>query len=696
MDVGVVALVVGDRSAALEAEARLGEADRAYHGGLEPVVTDDVYDALKRALRAAYTANPAWRPPVSVLDSVGAPVAQGARTARHIRPMLSLANAFTDEDVIDFSRSVGGAALHGELKLDGLSLALRYEDGVLVRAATRGDGETGEDVTDRLGRVRGVVRHVPFAVGRVLEVRGEVCMRRDTFAALNLALEADGRDKMSNPRNAAAGTLRRDDAHPLAVLDFYAYQVVDAEGAVFDSQSSALQACRACGFATAPQARALASAQEALDWYAEVGRLRAELPVDIDGVVYKVDSSADAARLGFRSTAPRWAVAHKFPPDRVWTRIRAIDLQVGRTGVLAPVARLEPVMVGGVVVSNATLHNRAYIEGRDSAGNPIRGGHDVRVGDRVEVFRAGDVIPRIGAVDVSARPSSSVAFVFPPCCPACGGPVVVESIEARCPNNVGCGPQVLAALVHACGREALDADGVSEAALAEWLAWGWVSHLADLFTLEARHGLGSAEPLSARLGWGEVSAARAFAALRKARTTTLDRLILALGIPLVGKTTARDLASVFPSLSDLAMAARLRSEALASVPGVGPKVIDALEAFWVAPRTRALGEALESVLSVSNPLHAKAASGPGPLAGWTVVFTGALPGAGREAAAEEARSLGALVAGSVSKKTTALIVGEGGGSKRTKAEAMGVRALEPAAWFDLVARARAGESVPPV
>jgi len=352
-------------------------------------------------------------------------------------------------------------------------------------------------------------------------------------------------------------------------------------------------------------------------------------------------------------------------------------------------------MVGGVVVSNATLHNRAYIEGRDSSGNPIRGGVDVRVGDRVEVFRAGDVIPRIGEVDVAARPHGAVPFVFPVRCPACGERVVLESIEAWCPNGVGCGPQVLGALVHACGREALDADGVSEAALAEWLSLGWVSNLADLFALEARHGAGSPEPLAARLGWGEVSAARAFAALRRARTTTLDRLLLALGIPLVGKTTARDLAAVFATLSDLAAAARARSDALAAVPGVGPKVIDALELFWVDPRTRALWEALEGVLTVSNPLYAKAAAGPGPLAGWTVVFTGALPGAGREAAAEEARALGASVAGSVSKKTTALIVGEGGGSKKTKAEAMGVRTLEPADWFDVVARARAGEAVPP-
>jgi DNA ligase (NAD+) len=685
-----------DSLGVVEAEARLEEADRAYHGGLEPTVTDDVYDALKRALRAAYAANPAWRPSVSVLDRVGAPVAAGARTARHIRPMLSLANAFTDADVEDFARSVGGVGMYGELKLDGLSLALRYEDGVLVRGATRGDGEVGEDVTNRLARVRGVARSVPFGVGRVLEVRGEVCMRRDTFAALNAALVASNRDPMSNPRNAAAGTLRRDDAHPLAVLDFYAYQVVDVDGAVFESQSAALEACRAAGFTTAPEARPLACAQEALAWYAEVGRARAELPVDIDGVVYKVDSSLAASRLGARSTAPRWAVAHKFPPDRVWTRIRAIDLQVGRTGVLAPVARLEPVMVGGVVVSNATLHNRAYIEGRDSAGNPIRGGVDIRVGDLVEVFRAGDVIPRIGAVDASARPEGSAPFAFPACCPACGGGVILESIEAWCPNNVGCSPQVLAALVHACSREALDADGVSEAAIAEWLSWGWVSNLADLFTLESRHGPGSSDPLSVRLGWGDVSAARAFGALRKARTTTLDRLVLALGIPLVGKTTARDLASVFPTLSDVAEAARTRSDALAAVPGVGPKVIDALEAFWSAPRTRAVGEALDGLLSVSNPLHAKQLAGPGPLAGWTVVFTGTLPGAGREAAAEEARALGAAVAGSVSKKTTALIVGEGGGSKKTKAEAMGVATLEPEAWFAYVARARAGETIPPL
>ena len=687
--------LVVDEKTALAFEARLEEANRAYHGGLEPVLIDAEYDALKKALATAYAANPAWRPAVSVLDVVGAPVLTGTRTARHIRPLLSLSNAFVDDDVVDFVRSVGGVPLFGELKLDGLSLALLYEDGVLVRAATRGDGEVGEDVTDRLARVRGIPRTVPFGAGRSIETRGEVCMRRDVFATLNLALVAAGRAPLSNPRNAAAGTLRRDDAHPLAVLDFYAYQVVDAGGAVFSSQSAALAACAAAGFATAPEARALAGAEEALAWYAEVGRARAELPVDIDGVVYKVDDAQQAARLGARSTAPRWAVAHKFPPDRVWTRIRAIDLQVGRTGVLAPVARLEPVMVGGVVVSNATLHNRAYIEGRDSFGNPVRGGVDIRVGDRVEVFRAGDVIPRIGAVDTTARPAEALPFTFPAMCPACAGHVVLGEVEAWCPNTTGCAPQLLAALVHACARDALDADGVSEAALAEWLDWGWVGRLADLFTVEERHGAGSPDPLAARLGWGGVSASRAFAALRKARITTLDRVLLALGIPLVGKTTARDVSAMFATLDEVAEVARTRSETLASISGVGPKVIDALAEFWSDGRTRADAEALVALLTITNPLFDVARAGPGPLAGWTVVFTGSLPGAGREAAAAEARGLGATVAGSVSKKTTALIVGEGGGSKRVKAEGLGVKALEPEEWALIVERARAGEGVPP-
>lgn len=689
---------IASLEAAQAAEALLARADKAYHGGLEPVMIDADYDAWKAALRAAYAAQPSWRPSTSVLDAVGASVEPGSRTARHMIPMLSLANAFDDEDVEAFAKAVGGAALHGELKLDGLSLSLTYERGVLVRAATRGDGEVGEDVTSRLERIHGVPARLsgaPWDAWPLFEIRGEVCMRRDAFARLNAALEAEGRPVLSNPRNAAAGALRRDDAHPLTRLDFFVYQAVGPEGPCFGKQSEALAACVSAGFVAAPETAALSGVEEALAWYRSIQMRRAELPVDIDGVVYKVDDAAIARSLGARSTAPRWAVAHKFPPDRVWTRVLGIDLQVGRTGMLAPVARLEPVMVGGVVVSNATLHNRAYIEGRDGQGAAIRGGADIRVGDLVEVFRAGDVIPRVGGVDLSARPAVSVPFVFPDRCPACGGEAVVESIEARCTNRFGCGPQRLAALVHACARDALDADGVSEAALAEWQAWGWVRGLADLFDLETSHGPSAPDPLEARLGWGGVSAARAFAALRKARTTTADRALFALGIPLVGKTTSRDIMARFPTFGDMVVAARTRAPSLAEVPGVGPKVLDALEAFWTDPKTCLDAQRFVDRLNLSNPLHQATQAGPGPLSGWTLVFTGALPGAGRDEAAARARALGAQVSGAVSAKTTALVAGEGGGSKRTKAEGLGVPVLDAAAWADVVGKAEAGLAVPP-
>lgn len=679
---------------AAAAEIELNRADKAYHGGQEPVLVDAAYDVLKQGLRAYYAAHPDARPNDSVLDKVGAPIVAGARAARHATPMLSLSNLFAPSDVAAFFQSIalaGPVDVVGELKLDGLSLSLRYERGVLVRAATRGDGTVGEDVTRCLDRVRGVPRQIDadWAQQGCVEVRGEVCMLRAVFESLNEDLAAQGHPVLSNPRNAAAGALRRDVALPGADLDFFPYQVV-VDGVGFSRQSAAVEVLVQAGFAPVPMRARLHTVEEAMVWYAQVAHARADLPVDIDGVVYKVDSQEQAVRLGARSTAPRWAAAHKFPPDKVWTRVRGIDVQVGRTGLLAPVARLEPVMVGGVVVSNATLHNRGYIEGRDGSGRPIRGGLDIRVGDRVEVMRAGDVIPKVGAVDPEARLEDSLPFVFPNTCPSCGAVVVEEGAETRCPAGASCPPQLLGALVHALGRDALDVDGVSEASLAQWISWGWVESLADVWTLEARFGAGTEGALETRLGWGPVSANRAFQALRQARTTVFDRALYALGIPLVGRATARDIAGVVTDLADLQADLDAGGVRVAAVPGVGPKVVRALVAFFADPRTAAPALAAVGHLTIDNPLYRPAGAQAGLLQSWVVVFTGAFPGASREEASASARALGATVAGSVSKKTTVLVAGEKAGSKREKAQSLGVPVVGPSDWARMVAVAQTG------
>ena len=686
--------MIDSRSAAAAAELRLRMANEAYFSQEKPIMIDADYDDLKIALANFYKSDPQSQPVDSVLEAVGAPIAAGARQARHLVSMLSLGNAFTSEQVENFCASLGEASLYGELKLDGLSLSLRYEGGLLVRAATRGDGMVGEDVTRRLGRVRGIARQLDGEVwGDVVEIRGEVCMHRDVFAQLNSLMT----DKVfSNPRNAAAGVLRRDADMEGAVLDFYVYQVVGPDGFLFDSQSQALATLEAQGFKPAPLHTHLADAQAALEWYEMVGGQRADLPVDIDGVVYKVDRTDIAKKMGARSTAPRWAIAHKFPADKAWTRVRAIDIQIGRTGILAPVARLDPIMVGGVLVGNATLHNRAYIEGRDSVGNPIRGGADIRVGDLVEVFRAGDVIPKIGQVDLAKRPQTSVPFVFPTCCPSCGGTLLAEAVEVRCVQGPACPPQRLYAFVHALGRDALDADGVSEAALSQWIEWGWVRSLADVLDLEANHGPGSFDPLSERLGWGEVSAARAFGALRQARTTTLDRALYALGISLVGRATARDLAGVFAHWGDLVADALAGGPRMSTVPGVGPKAVAAMEAFWSNPDTHDRAMDVLAMLDISNPLFRASSQNQtsAPFSGWTVVFTGTFPGTPREVVAAQARDLGANVAGSVSQKTDVVVAGEKAGTKKAKAQSLGVAVVDPEEWLGLVAQALAGETPP--
>jgi DNA ligase (NAD+) len=665
-----------------EIENLLVKANDVYHNGEEPILTDSDYDFLRRILIERYSAAPDLRPSVSVLDKVGATVNTSAKKYTHAVPMLSLSNAFTEDNISDFwiqTRADETNFVYGELKLDGLSLSLTYKNRQLVKATTRGDGEIGEDVTSRLMRVRNIPQKLSsnFPSSKC-EIRGEVCLSHLEFERLNDVLVSKGRPKLSNPRNGAAGLMRKDDAET-AKLDFFVYQVVPLDDVVFETQLQSISLLKEEGFMPSPETMVLKSVFEAMTWYNSIIHKRATLGIDIDGIVYKINDTQSCKTLGMRSTSPRWAIAHKFPSDRVWTKIKAIELQVGRTGTLAPVARLEPVTVGGVVVSNATLHNKGYIEGIDSFGQVLRDGIDIRVGDWVEVFRSGDVIPRIGNIDVSRRDESSTKFDFPLICPACGGVAVQSDGEAavKCQSTWTCPPQRLHSVVYAFSRDALNADGVSEASFAQWLDCGWIKTPSDVFNLSINHGTGTKEPLCEKLGWGKTSADKSFEAIEKCRKVRLDKVLISLGIPFVGKSSARVFAEKYEKFEDFYDAAL--SGQIIHLNGIGEKVAFSIKTYFESQETSLPAWDLVSELEIENSLYVNDTSSR-PLEGITVVFTGSLEGMTRTEASESARLLGATLSGSVSKKTTVLVAGPGAGSKIEKALSLGVSVMTQLEW----------------
>ncbi|MBF9059405.1 NAD-dependent DNA ligase LigA, partial [Rhodobacterales bacterium HKCCSP123] len=557
-----------------ELAALLDEANRAYYQDDAPTLEDAAYDALKRELAAIEARFPELRRPDSPTGQVGAAPAEGFSKITHAEPMLSLANAFDDGDVTDFvagiRRYLGLApdaplAFTAEPKIDGLSLSLRYEGGRLVSAATRGDGQVGENVTAN-ARTIDDIPLVLEGAPEVLEVRGEVYMSHVDFAALNERQAAAGAKTFANPRNAAAGSLRQLDAEVTRArpLRFYAYSWGQLSAPLADTQMGAIRRLGALGFVTNHLTRRCDTLEEMLDHYAAIEAGRATLGYDIDGVVYKVDDLLLQARLGLRSTTPRWAIAHKFPAELAWTRLEAIDIQVGRTGALSPVARLTPVTVGGVVVSNATLHNEDYIAGRDANGAPIRPdengiGKDIRVGDWVQVYRAGDVIPKLADVDLSKRPADATPFAFPTTCPECGSEAIREEGDAvrRCTGGLICPAQAVEKLKHFVSRAAFDIEGLGAKQVEAFHADGWIREPADIFTLEDRYGSGL-QQLRNREGWGEKSARNLFDAIAERRRIGLGRVIFALGIRHVGEVAANDLARHFgswPALADTVDAA---------------------------------------------------------------------------------------------------------------------------------------------
>jgi DNA ligase (NAD+) len=681
---------------------RIARANIAYHRDDAPEISDADYDALKRRLAAIEERFPGidqGRP--SPAAQIGAAPAEGFGKIAHRVPMLSLENAFETADVADFDDRIrrflghaGPLAYTAEPKIDGLSLSLRYEGGTLVQAATRGDGETGEDVTANARTIGDIPQHLTGAP-EVLEVRGEVYMGHADFAALNARQAARGDKTFANPRNGAAGSLRQLDATITASrpLRFFAYAWGDLSEPLAETQAGAIARLAALGFPTNPLTIRATGPEALLEHYALIEGQRATLGYDIDGVVYKVDDLALQVRLGFRSTTPRWAIAHKFPAELAWTRVEGIDIQVGRTGALSPVARLAPVTVGGVVVSNATLHNEDYIAGRDARGQPIREGRDIRVGDRVQVYRAGDVIPKVADVDLAARPSSAMPFAFPDTCPECGSPAVREPGDAvrRCTGGLICPAQAVERLKHFVSRGAFDIEGLGSKQVEMFLRDDDLSVRtpADIFTIAARDAANPLRKLKNRDGFGERSTANLFAAIEARRTIPLDRFVFALGIRHVGEVAAGVIArhyGTWPAMEAAVTAARVAEGAewadLIAVDGVGEVLAASLIAALQNPAERAAIDALAAQLTITPA--APRVRADSPIAGKTVVFTGTLETLSRAEAKARAESLGAKVAGSVSAKTDYLIAGPGAGSKAKDAARLGVTVLDEAAWLALI------------
>ncbi|HZH51342.1 MAG TPA: NAD-dependent DNA ligase LigA [Microvirga sp.] len=688
----------------------IAEHDRRYYEEDAPSVSDAEYDALRRRYEAIEERFPELKSEESLTQKVGAKASEKFAKIRHRVPMLSLANGFADEDVEEFVERIrrflqlkGDAPLvfTAEPKIDGLSLSLRYENGTLVSAATRGDGAVGEDVTANARTVDDIPHRLKGPdVPAVFEVRGEVYLSHADFAAINERQAAAGKPLFANPRNAAAGSLRQLDPAITASrpLCFFAYAWGEVSEMPADTQYGMMECLRAFGFKVNKLTRRCASVAEMLEHYHAIETDRANLGYDIDGVVYKVDDLSLQQRLGFVSRSPRWALAHKFPAQQAVTVLEDIEINVGRTGSLNPIAKLKPVTVGGVVVSNATLHNEDYIRGIGGNGEKIRNGVDIRIGDTVVVLRAGDVIPKVLDVVIEKRPADAKPYEFPTTCPACGSHAVrevnprtgKEDAVRRCTGGLICPAQARERLKHFVSRNAFDIEGLGEQRIEEFYAEGLIQRPQDIFTLEKRNER-SLKRLENREGWGATSARNLFAAIEARRSIPLNRLIFALGIPHVGETSARLLARHFGTFDALRETARAAadpaSEAhadLTSIGGIGPVVAEAIIEFFKEEHNEEMLDALLAEVT-PEPVEVPSTSGS-PVAGKTVVFTGSLEQMTREEAKAMAERLGAKVAGSVSKKTDIVVAGPGAGSKLAKAKEFNVQVMDEDGWFALVGR----------
>lgn len=661
--------------------------DKAYHQKDAPTITDADYDALRQRNTAIEARFPHLKRKDSPSNKVGAPIQQGFDKVTHARPMLSLGNVFSEEDLSDFLDGIRRflrlndndvVETVAEPKIDGLSLSIRYEKGKLVQAATRGDGAVGENVTANVLTIQDVPRNLPAGAPDVVEVRGEVYMGKADFLALNKAQEEAGGKVFANPRNAAAGSLRQLDSSITAKrpLRFFAYAWGELSAPVTDSQMGFINQLKDWGFSVNPLTRVCASLADLMANYQRINEARASLDYDIDGIVYKVNRLDWQGRLGFVSRAPRWAIAHKFPAEQAQTILNDISIQVGRTGTLTPVAELEPVTVGGVVVSRATLHNKDEIERKG-----------VRVGDTVIIQRAGDVIPQVVSVVMEKRIDGSEPFTFPDTCPECGSHAVREEGEAaiRCTGGLICPAQAVERLKHFVSRDAFDIEGLGAKNIETFFKEGLIKTPVDIFTLQQNHEA----TLRGREGWGEKSVDNLFAAIKDRSTISLDRFIYALGIRQVGQATARLLAKQYLTLDgwiEAMMAAEDKEgdayKDLTSIDGIGDSMAGDLLAFFDEPHNRDVLDKLKELVTVEDFIPPDESTSP--VAGKTVVFTGALETLSRSEAKAQAQNLGAKVSGSVSKKTDIVVAGPGAGSKEKKARELGLQVLSEEEWLELI------------
>lgn len=667
------------RSAAAKARElrrQLGHHNYRYHVLDDPEVSDAEYDRLMRELKALEEKYPDLVTPDSPTQRVGATPVSELQEVVHARPMLSLDNAFADEDVVAFDRrvrerldDVEQVEYSAEPKLDGLAISFRYESGRLVQAATRGDGLRGEDVTHNVRTIKAVPTVLRGAAPKLLEVRGEVFMLIAGFKAMNERALERGERTFVNPRNAAAGSIRQLDPRLAAgrPFDVFFYGVDETHGWKLPAKhSEALQQLREWGLKISPLVKLVQGAAGCLQYYRDVGAKRASLPYEIDGVVYKVNRFVQQRELGFGARAPRWAIAHKFPAHEENTIVKGVEFQVGRTGALTPVARLEPVFVGGVTVSNATLHNMDEVRRKD-----------VRIGDTVVIRRAGDVIPEVVKVILERRPQDAVEVELPRKCPICGSDVEREEGEAvaRCTGGLFCAAQRKEALRHFASRRALDIDGLGSKIIDQLVEGEKVRSPADLYRLTADDYAGLER-------MGEKSAANLVEALERSKQTTLARFLYALGIRDVGEATAAALANHFGSLQSLQEASE---EAIQEVPDIGPVVAAHVHTFFQQKHNRKVIAALREVGVTWKDQQRKSAAAEGPLAGKTFVLTGSLDSMSRDEASERIVALGGKVAGSVSKKTSYVVAGAEAGSKLAKAQELGVEVLDEKAFLKLLA-----------
>ena len=686
-------------------QAEITENDKRYYQQDAPVISDAEYDALRERYNAIEARFPELRTLESLSLKVGAAPTGRFKKVRHAVPMLSLDNAMAEQDVVDFVARIRRflklgedekVTFSAEPKIDGLSMSLRYERGELTVAATRGDGSEGEDVTANIKTLKDVPqklhgRHFPA----VTEVRGEVYMTKQAFLALNERQKAAGEQIFANPRNSAAGSLRQKDPSITASrpLGFFAYAWGEMSEMPAETQSGMIKWFEACGFKTNPLTKTCHSLEQLLAFHRHIEERRAELAYDIDGVVYKVDRLDWQERLGFVSRSPRWAIAHKFLAERATTVLKDIEIQVGRTGALTPVGKLEPVGVGGVIVQNVTLHNEDYIKGIGGDGEELRGGHDLRRGDTVVIQRAGDVIPQVVDVLINKRKKNSERYHFPTKCPCHLHTSVVrektatgeEGARSFCTGEFACPFQKIEHLKLFASRRAFDIEGLGEKQIELFFEKGWVKEPADIFTLESRN---NKIKLEEEEGYGETSVGNLFAAIRQRREISLDRFIFALGMRHVGETTALALARGYGSWQAFHDAClkvvKGDAEAIAEMDAldqIGDTVIESIKDYFGESHNKGIVERLTEQVDIRDVEKPKTDS---KIAGKTVVFTGSLEKMTREEAKAQAERLGAHASGSVSKKTDFVVAGPGAGSKLSEAKKLGVTVLTEDEWLRLV------------